>query len=66
MYYYYYYFHSLDLAKIVSRRLVQKNDLGEIPLKRKKRKEKKKKRECFINKFIFMKENDARRFTLGQ
>ena len=36
--YYYYYFRSLNLAKIVSRHLVPKNDLGEISLKRKKRK----------------------------
>ena len=35
-------------------------------LKEKKEKKKKKKKECFINKFMFMKEDDARRFTLGQ
>lgn len=40
LYYYYYYFHSINLAKIVSRHLVPKNDLGEISLKRKKKKEK--------------------------
>ena len=45
--YYYYYFHSINLAKIVSRHLVPKNDLGEISLKRKKRKEKKKEKGVF-------------------